>query len=236
MLVSAVLLQWACGASQAQQTQVADESDQKGDAIRDDLRRCKLASGLTNAGAAIAGQQALPDDCVQSAALEYGERDRQDDIRRTTEAKRTELEEHQRAEDSRQFRARQDRDRQVRMAPKSPEIGATLQESRVLCEQQTGNQIVQRSAIGSHATCRVGNAPIYVALVRKDEQGISSLTVYYEQGDIAAQRKSTEDKFGPPSDSGVSEGFRYWTWYADKAIISVSGYSAGVSLSFEGRR
>jgi hypothetical protein len=74
---------------------------------------------------------------------------------------------------------------------------------------------------------------MFEAVVRNGEQGITSLTVYYEQGDIVSARKSIQDKLGPPSDTGVSEGFRFWTWAGEGLITRIATYSAGVSLSLE---
>jgi hypothetical protein len=118
--------------------------------------------------------------------------------------------------------------------PRYPELGATLEESRALCEQQAGIHHVQRSSIGNHVDCRVGDVSIYVALVRKGESGISSLTVNFEQGDVGQLRKLVQDaQHRPPDDSGVSDGFRFWSWYGEGRITRVSVYSSGVSVVFE---
>jgi UDP-N-acetyl-D-mannosaminuronic acid transferase (WecB/TagA/CpsF family) len=140
----------------------------------------------------------------------------------------------QQAEDKRRWQAQQANNRQIRKAPKAPELGATLQESQTLCEQQTGILNIRRSTVGAHAACQVGGVPIFEALFRKGESGISSLTVYFEQGDVKQLRKVVQDdQGGPPNDSGVSDGFRFWAWYGEGRITRVSVYSTGVSLSVE---
>jgi len=60
------------------------------------------------------------------------------------------------------------------------------------------------------------------------------LPIAYPHADYAASKAAGIcEQFGPPSESGVSEGFRYWAWYGKNVIVRISVYSSGVSTSFE---
>jgi hypothetical protein len=114
--------------------------------------------------------------------------------------------------------------KEVRRSPKAPEIGATVAEARVICEQERGRFVEREAVIG----CRVGEPAIFACQV-EDGQAVRC-DIYFEGGDLVAHRASAEKQIGPPGSETVSpDGFRVYDW--PQAGYRLTMYPKGVRVT-----
>jgi hypothetical protein len=116
----------------------------------------------------------------------------------------------------------------IRQAPNIPELGATIQEAKILCERQRG----QFREDGIVAACRVGGSLIFVCKVDQAHQ-FNRCDGYYESADLASSRREIERQLGtPPSRERVSSsGYRVFEWSGDKWLILITSYDRGVRMT-----
>jgi hypothetical protein len=116
----------------------------------------------------------------------------------------------------------------LRASPRTPELGATMAEVRVLCVHQRGVFIdkEERAATG----CKVAGVTIF-ACTLNDDNRVNRCDTYYEGGDLVSMRKRYEGDLGPPTSEDVSaEGFRIFTWESRTGTVSVTMYAKGVRV------
>jgi hypothetical protein len=115
----------------------------------------------------------------------------------------------------------------VRRAPRVPELGATLPETRVLCEQQHGAFTNDSSS----AACRVGRQLIFACALDQASRA-DRCDGYYEAADVVTSRQALEAKLGlPPKESLSPEGFRVFEWANGNETVSVTMYAKGVRMT-----
>lgn len=114
----------------------------------------------------------------------------------------------------------------VRQNPKSPELGATRAEAKVICDSEHGQWIDQGDTVG----CKVGG-PVVFACVLVEQQA-SKCTTYYEGADLAERRQQMIDELGAPESQTVSEaGFRVYTWGGGTHVLTMDARAVRVTVS-----
>lgn len=149
-------------------------------------------------------------------------------IRERAEKHQAELEKRQeRVLNEARERDRQSKSSLIRMAPKTIILGATLNEMRVICQNQTGNIRVFTDKV----SCYVGEYSIIDA-VFKDEQAVL-VDTYYEGSDVSETVSSASKVFGPYQQTGITDdGNRVFKWKIENLIVNVAGYSRGAMTRF----
>jgi hypothetical protein len=199
---------------------------------------CGSATQRCRAGAAFQTDPVLRElalsRCEQVANREYAESVRQDEHDRAQRQERRRAAAIERVESASRREANEQQRGAVRASPRSPELGATLKESRSICKQQGGRHL---SAPGSgtdiNIRCVVGSSAIYKARIDSAEQVIVRLTVFFEGADLSKMRESLQTQFGAAAENGVRGGYRYWAWRASDSAVRLSSYAAGVSIVFD---
>lgn len=191
-------------------------------------KRCQLAASFEQDPVA---RSVRLGNCEHIANREFAENIRREEhaeAQRAAEAKRDREELARAREHDRAVATERQR---VRENPRVPDLGATVAESRQLCAAQNGDHMVRSSDDGERLFCLVGKDPIYGALVRAGEQGISHRTTFLENADLAAFRAEIEGKFGGADDVKIRGEYRAWTWRREGLLVMLSSYEKGVTLT-----
>jgi hypothetical protein len=115
----------------------------------------------------------------------------------------------------------------IRAAPKVPELGSTIAESRVICEHQRGQFI---SKTDTTYTCRIVGLPLFACTIG-DSLRTDRCDGYYEGAELADVRQKVESKFGPPTSETVDAGFRVFGWETESTSLYVKMYAQGVRVT-----
>ena len=112
----------------------------------------------------------------------------------------------------------------IRQLPKTPELGATNAEAKVICERQRGLFETK----GATISCSVGGPVVFVALLESNR--VTRLDTYYEGGDLTEARRTVSDLFGPHEREELTpDGFRAFIWKQGTLVIAM--YPRGVRMS-----
>lgn len=115
----------------------------------------------------------------------------------------------------------------ARRTPRVPELGATLPETRALCEQQRGVYVNRLSTVG----CHVGGATIFACTLDAESRA-DRCDGYYETADVATTRRAVEAAIGtPPKESVSADGFRVFEWVNGGEVVTVTMYAKGVRMT-----
>ncbi len=115
----------------------------------------------------------------------------------------------------------------IRRAPRVPELGATVAEAQVLCQQQRGAFVSHPSTLG----CKIRGQTLFACTVDAGGQA-DRCDGFYEAADFAATRRSVEAQLGQATHESVSgDGFRVFEWAGSKESVIVTMYARGVRMT-----
>jgi hypothetical protein len=190
---------------------------------------CRTSNAFRRAGRGLQGKPNATADAVEDLRCDLVEaNETATDRQRRAEAQAS------KAADDQERAAQQQSNRQldaqlenIRRAPNVPELGATVAEAQVLCQQQRGAFISRTATLG----CKIRGQTLFACSMDSGGQA-DRCDGFYEAADFGATRRSVETKLGPAAKESVSaDGFRVFEWAGTAEIVIVTMYARGVRMT-----